>query len=60
MQDHLEQDVPESEAWAVKFLAVSHRTALLHAVDQDYSGFVSVSEANQFTDGKPEDQRYET
>ena len=57
MQDHLEQDAPESEAWAIKFLTVSHRNALLHAVDPDYSGFVSVNEANQFTDAKHEEQR---
>jgi len=59
VQDHLEQDVPESEAWAVRFLAVSHRTALLNVVDPDFSGFVSVNEANKFTNAKPGDQRWE-
>lgn len=42
-----------SEAWAMKFLGVSYRVPLLHVIDPDLSGFVSVAEANKFTEAKP-------
>ncbi|KAF8318725.1 hypothetical protein DL93DRAFT_339692 [Clavulina sp. PMI_390] len=54
VQDYLEQDVAEDETWALKFLSVSYRNTLLHALDPDYSGFISVAEANHFTSTKPE------
>lgn len=57
LQDYLALDVPESERWALQFLGVAHRMALLHTIDPDYSGFVSVDEANAFTGSMPEGQR---
>lgn len=46
-----------SESWAVKFLGVAYRVPLLQAIDRDYSGFVSIAEANRFTDEKPSNMR---
>ncbi|KAF8310377.1 hypothetical protein DL93DRAFT_2084553 [Clavulina sp. PMI_390] len=43
-----------NEAWAVRFLGVGHRVPLLQVIDRDCTGFVSIAEANTFTDEKPE------
>ncbi len=39
--------------WALKFLGVSYRKALLEAIDVDHSGYISVQEVNEFTKAKP-------
>ena len=48
-------DHPEfaSDSWALKFLGMSYRKALLEAIDIDHSGFISVQEINKFTEAKP-------
>ena len=42
-----------SDCWALKFLGVSYRKALLEAIDIDHSGYVSVQEVNVFTKAMP-------
>jgi hypothetical protein len=46
-----------SERWAIQFLSVPYRTALLQELDPDASGFVSVAEANAFVRRKPSGMR---
>lgn len=47
-----------SQLWAMKFLGVFYREPLLHVLDPDLSGFVSVAETNKFTDAIPEGCRW--
>ena len=37
------------DAWAIKFIDVTHLQPILEAFDDDASGFITISEVNRFT-----------
>ncbi|KAI0043931.1 hypothetical protein FA95DRAFT_1627537, partial [Auriscalpium vulgare] len=45
----------DTDAWAIKFIDVTHLQRILEAFDDDASGFITVSEMNRFTSGRPID-----
>ena len=42
-----------SEGWAIKYIDISRAQSILEAFDDDASGFVTVSEVNNFTRLRP-------
>jgi hypothetical protein len=47
-------------AWAIKFIDITRLQPILEAFDDDASGFITISEMNQFTDSRPPDWRLVT
>jgi hypothetical protein len=45
------------DAWAIKYIDVFWVPPILEAFDDDASGFITVSEVNQFTSSRPADWR---
>ena len=47
------------DAWAIKFIDVTHLQPILEAFDDDASGFITISEVNWFTSSprRPADWR---
>ena len=41
------------DIWALKYINISNAERILEAFDDDASGFVTVSEANHFTQSRP-------
>jgi hypothetical protein len=48
------------DAWAIKFIDVMHLQPISEAFDDDASGFITISEMNQFTDSRPPEWRLVT
>jgi hypothetical protein len=46
------------DAWALKYINISNARRILEAFDDDASGFVTVSEVNNFTQSRPPKWRY--
>ncbi|KAI0656683.1 hypothetical protein C8Q70DRAFT_329984 [Cubamyces menziesii] len=42
------------DQWALKYLDVEYISALIEAFDEDASGFITISEVNQFTTSRPQ------
>ncbi|KAI0038791.1 hypothetical protein FA95DRAFT_1505041, partial [Auriscalpium vulgare] len=51
----MKDDRTDTDAWAIKFIDVMHLQRILEAFDDDASGFITVSEMNRFTSGRPID-----
>jgi hypothetical protein len=47
-----------SDSWAVKYINIGRARSVLEAFDDDASGFVTVSEVNNFTRARPLDWRW--
>ena len=45
------------DQWALKYLDVEYISALIEAFDEDASGFITISEVNQFTTSRPQGWR---
>ncbi|KAJ6579585.1 hypothetical protein DFH09DRAFT_1246123 [Mycena vulgaris] len=45
--------IPKDDRWALKYVNVTHVQAILEAVDDDGTGFVSIKEANDFAVSRP-------
>ena len=45
------------DAWAIKFFNLTRLQPILEAIDDDASGFVTISEMNRFTCSRPYDWR---
>jgi hypothetical protein len=45
------------DAWAIKYIDIFWVPPILEAFDDDASGFITVSEVNQFTSSRPADWR---
>jgi hypothetical protein len=45
------------DAWAIKFIDVTRLQPISEAFDDDASGFITISEMNQFTGSRPPDWR---
>ncbi|KAJ7124548.1 hypothetical protein C8R44DRAFT_704054 [Mycena epipterygia] len=45
---------PKDDRWALAYVNVAHVQAILEAVDDDGTGFVSIKEANDFAVSRPE------
>ena len=52
-QSHFTRD----DLWAIKYLDLQYAQAISEAVDEDASGFVTVTEMNNFMRNKPKDWR---
>jgi hypothetical protein len=48
------------DAWAIKFIDVTRLQPISEAFDDDASGFITVSEMNQFTGSRPPNWRLVT
>ena len=46
------------DSWAIKYINIGRARSILEAFDDDASGFVTVSEVNNFTRLRPRDWRY--
>jgi hypothetical protein len=47
----------DPDAWAIKFIDVTSLRPISEAFDDDASGFITISEMNQFTSSRPPDWR---
>ena len=45
------------DAWAIKFIDPTRLQPILEAIDDDASGFITISEINRFTSSRPRDWR---
>jgi hypothetical protein len=45
------------DAWAIKYIDVIRLQPILEAIDDDASGFITVTEMNRFTSSRPIDWR---
>jgi hypothetical protein len=45
------------DAWAIKYIDVVWVQPILEAIDDDASGFITVTEVNRFTSSRPADWR---
>ena len=50
-------DTPVEDTWALKYISVNRIQALMEALDDDNSSFVTVNEINNFTSRRPEGWR---
>ena len=46
-----------TDAWAIKYIDVIRLQPILEAIDDDASGFITVTEMNRFTSSRPIDWR---
>lgn len=46
------------DSWAVKYINIGRARTIVEAFDDDASGFITVSEVNNFTRSRPLDWRY--
>ncbi|KAF6764123.1 hypothetical protein DFP72DRAFT_414528 [Ephemerocybe angulata] len=49
----LSRDSAEDEQWALNYIDVVHLDPIVEAIDDDFSGFISILEANQFAIARP-------
>ena len=43
----------EDDRWALQFIHVHWLGAIVEAIDDDHSGFITITELNKFTDDLP-------
>ena len=43
----------DQDSWALQYINVGRARSILEAFDDDVSGFVTVNEVNNFTQGRP-------
>lgn len=48
------------DKWALECLNVNYISAISEALDDDGSGFLTISKVNRFTSSRPEGWRYDT
>jgi hypothetical protein len=48
----LEREMTEDE-WALEYIDVVHLDPIVEAIDDDFSGFISIHEANRFAVARP-------
>ena len=48
----------DPDGWAIKYINIGRGRSILEAFGDDASGFVTVSEVNNFTQLRPRDWRY--
>jgi hypothetical protein len=58
----IEHNVPprldtDTDSWALNYIDVAHMQSIVEAIDEDCSGFITVSEANKFALSRPEGWR---
>ena len=46
------------DAWAIKFIDLTWLQPISEAFDDDASGFITITEVNQFTSSRPADWRF--
>ena len=51
-------DSTDLDAWAIKYIDAMWVQPILEAMDDDASGFITISEVNRFTSSRPVDWRY--
>ena len=56
-QEDAERKPPQESDWALQFLEVRFLQGIMEAFDADSSGFITISEVNQFTSSRPEKWR---
>ena len=49
--------VADEDAWALEWINVNRLQAIAEAIDDDSSGFITISEINQFTRSRPQNWR---
>jgi len=47
----------EDEEWALDYIDVVHLDPIVEAIDDDFSGFISIHEANRFALARPDGWR---
>ena len=53
-----ELDTPESpDGWAIQYININYARTILEAFDDDASGFVTISEVNNFIRSRPQNWR---
>jgi hypothetical protein len=52
----LEREMPEDE-WALEYIDVVHLDPIVAAIDDDFSGYISIREANRFAVARPKGWR---
>ena len=52
------EGVTSSDRWALWYINVNYVRCIMEAFDEDVSGFVTVKEANVFTQSRPLDWRW--
>ena len=52
------EDSASSDEWALQYINVSCARNIMEAFDEDASGFVTIKEANDFTNSRPLDWRW--
>lgn len=45
--------------WALHYIDVVHLDPIVEAIDDDFSGFISIHEANRFAVARPKNWRYD-
>lgn len=48
---------PAEDEWALNYIDVTHLDSIVDAIDDDYSGFISIHEANRFAVSRPKEWR---
>jgi hypothetical protein len=48
----------DSDSWALQYINIGRTRSILEAFDDDASGFVTVNEANNFSQSRPLDWRF--
>ncbi|KAF5325246.1 hypothetical protein D9619_010120 [Psilocybe cf. subviscida] len=46
------------DSWALNYIDVAHMQTIVEAIDEDFSGFITVNEANKFALSRPEGWRF--
>lgn len=54
--DAIRKKIAEDK-WALKYISVYRVHALIEAIDNDVSGFVTIAEVNKFTSARPQSWR---
>lgn len=48
---------PDPDDWTIQYINIQHLQPIMEAIDDDASGFITISEINKFTDSRPADWR---
>jgi hypothetical protein len=48
---------PDPDSWVIKYIDIMRVQAILEAMDDDASGFITIGEMNRFTSSRPIDWR---
>lgn len=49
---------PKDDRWSLAYINITHLQAILEAVDDDGTGFISIKEVNTFATSRPEGWTY--